>query len=170
MGSKLLLIAVLTLSSVGAFSQEVPNAPSTASSFPQAEVIPATLGNGRRASEPPVAAKGPWIDPYVADDAYWSYTFALLGSTILNVEMTARCSERGTCLTWFAAGAASGSTRAELYTFTLPTDAAISYFAYRLKSRKSRWWVLAPALATAANLFSAGRSYGRIQLSKDSGK
>jgi hypothetical protein len=118
---------------------------------------------------PVAAAKGPLINPEIADDPYLGYMSAMWGSTILNVEMTARCSARGTCLTWIASGSASGSTRGKLYAYTLPTDAALTYLTYKLKA-KTRWWVLPPVLVTAANLFSAGRSYGRLQLPKASGQ
>jgi hypothetical protein len=115
------------------------------------------------------AARRPWIDPYVADFAYWDSTFALVGTTVLNVEMTARCSERGTCLTWIASGSAAGSTHLRLYAYTLPADAAFSYLAYRLKP-KHKWWMVPNALVTAANLFSAGRSYGRLQVASPTTK
>jgi hypothetical protein len=163
--SKLSIIVALFILSGIALAQDLPDAPSVAvGSFPIA-------ANGNAAAVPsssstyvaPPAAKGPWIDPQVADGAYWSYSSALLGSTILNVEMTARCSQRGSCLTWILDGASAGSARLQLYAYTLPTDAAVSYLAYVLKRRNSKWWVVPPALFTAANFFSAGRSYSRLQ-------
>ncbi len=146
-------IVVLLSLSIGGIAQNLPDAPST------------TLGNVSSngiESKPVIkgaapAGRGPWLD--MADSRYWAATTALFGTTIVNVEMTARCAEQRTCLTEIA----PGSNRAKLYAYTLPTDVALSILAYKLKSR-SRWlWALPPLAFTAANLFSAGRSYGRIR-------
>jgi hypothetical protein len=159
-----IIIALFLLSGIALAQDDLPDAPSVAvGSFP------ASVNGGMGArptpstSMQPVAAKGPWIDPQVADGAYWGYSSALLGSTILNVEMTARCSERGTCLTWIFNGSSAGAARLRLYAYTLPTDAAISYLAYTLKRKNKKWWAVPSALLTAANLFSAGRSYSRLE-------
>jgi hypothetical protein len=160
-----IMIMLLVLSGIG-FAQDLPDAPSVAvGAFPTAlNANPPAMGTSSTTYIAPPAAKGPWIDPQIADGAYWSYTSALVGSTALNVEMTARCSERGTCLTWIFGGTSAGSARLRLYAYTLPADAAISYLAYTMKRKgKSKWWVLPPALVSAANLFSAGRSYSRLE-------
>lgn len=159
------LLPLILLTSFGvSLAQNLPDAPSVAvSTFPAATGSSLSGPNSSSYQGAAPSAKAPFIDLQIADSAYWDYTAALTGSTILNVEMTARCSERGTCLTWIAAGSAEGSTRLRLYAYTLPADAAISWLTYKLK-RKTRLWILPPALVTAANLFSAGRSYGRLQL------
>jgi hypothetical protein len=158
-----IIVALFVLSGI-ALAQDLPDAPSVAvGAFPSPTNARMGVTQNSSTSMPPPAAKGPWIDPQVADGGYWGYSSALLGSTILNVEMTARCSERGSCLTWIFSGTSAGSARLQLYAYTLPTDAAISYLAYTLKRKNSKWWALPPALVTAANLFSAGRSYSRLQ-------
>lgn len=161
---KLIIVVTLLLLFAGiGFAQDLPDSPGVVVGSFSPGPNPSPRSSSSGATQTPPAAKRPFIDPQVADDPYWEFTGALLGATILNVEMTARCSERGTCLTWIASGSASGSTRLKLYAYTLPADAAVSFLAYKLKG-KTRLWVLPQALATAANLFSAGRSYGRLQL------
>jgi hypothetical protein len=108
-----------------------------------------------------VAAKAPLIDPQVADSSYWAATGALATTTILNVELTARCAQQGTCLTWISGG--TGASHAQLYAYTVPTNIALDYLGYKLKQR-SRFWMVPQMIFTSANLFSAGRSYGRLQL------
>jgi hypothetical protein len=154
------IIALLLLTAFGV-AQELPDAPGvTVGVFP-----PNGLANRSNVSKSsilrgaPPAGKGPWIDPTIADANYWHSTAALFGSTIINVEMTARCSEEHTCLTQIS----PGSARAKLYLYTLPADVGLSYLAYRLKGRGSHWWSVPQVVFTAANLFSAGRSYGRVQ-------
>ena len=161
---KLILVVMMLLpfSAIG-FAQDLPDAPGVVVGSFSPGPSPSARSSSSVSAQTPPAAKGPFIDPQVADATYWDYTAALVGSTVLNVEMTARCSERGTCLTWIASGSAGGSTRLRLYAYTLPADAALSFLAYKLKGR-TRLWILPDALATAANLFSAGRSYGRLQL------
>jgi hypothetical protein len=165
-----LILTALLLSHAAALSQNLPDAPSvTANSSPAPQGDSMARAEKHWGSSAAPAARRPWIDPYVADFAYWDSTFALVGTTVLNVEMTARCSERGTCLTWIASGSAAGSTHLRLYAYTLPADAAFSYLAYRLKP-KHKWWMVPNALVTAANLFSAGRSYGRLQVASPTTK
>lgn len=150
-----ILIAPVLLIGMGV-AQDLPDAPSVArNSFPSAAAgITSTT-----TVETPAAARGPLVDLTIADSSYWGATFGLVSTTIVNVELTARCSERHTCLTWIA----NGPSRIELYAYTLPTDVALSYLTYKLK-RKTRLWILPDALFTAANLFSAGRSYDRLQV------
>jgi len=157
---KIALIVILFLLLRGSGSaQNFPDAPSaTTGTFLSAGEANAGVHRVSQSGAPPSATK-PWIDPTVADATYWGTTVGLAGSTIVNVEMTARCSEQHTCLTEIA----PGSSRVRLYAYTLPTDAALSYLTYKLKS-KTRLWMLPDALFTAANVFSAGRSYGRINI------
>jgi hypothetical protein len=153
-----LVIALLVLSEIGQ-AQNLPDAPSvTVGSFPSVQVGTLAVISPSQSGGAAVSGKWPWIDMNVADTTYWNSTFALVGSTVLNVEMTARCSQQGTCLTYIAPHA----SRARLYAYTLPTDAALSYLAYRLKP-KTHLWALPQLMFTGANLFSAGRSYARIQ-------
>lgn len=148
-------LALLLLTGI-AIGQTVPDAPSaTVGAFPSVAV--ANTSSSMVATPP--AARKPWIDLTVADSAYWNYTYALVGSTIVNVEMTARCSEQHKCLTQIA----DGASRGDLYAYTLSTDAALSYLTYKLKT-KTRFWAMPDALFIAANLFSAGRSYDRLQI------
>jgi hypothetical protein len=152
------VIALLLQSGIG-LAQDLPEAPSVTMGFPSSQVgSTSAVSRPSNFGEVAIAAKRPWIDMKIADSTYWASTFALVGSTIVNVEMTARCSEQGTCLTQIA----PSSSRVKLYAYTLPTDVALSYLAYRLKG-KTRLWALPQMIFTAANLFSAGRSYGRIQ-------
>lgn len=153
------VIALLLLSEIG-FAQNLPDAPGVSvGSFPSGQSEntfgPSTPSKSRDYA---VAAKKPLIDLNVADSVYWDSTFALVGSTVVNVEMTARCSEEHTCLTWIT----NTPSRGRLYAYTLPVDAALSYLAYKLKG-KTHLWAMPQMTFTAANLFSAGRSYGRIQ-------
>lgn len=149
----LLIMPVLLIGMGGA--QALPDAPSVAlGAFP-----PSNATAMSTSYVTPSAGRKPLVDPAVADGSYWGSTFALVSSTIVNVEITARCSEEHTCLTWIA----NGPSRIDLYAYTLPTDAALSYLSYKLKS-KTRFWMLPDALFTAANLFSAGRSYDRLQV------
>jgi hypothetical protein len=154
--------ALLTLLLFGAAvaAQELPDAPSVAvGSFPAAASMNVASSSSASTSGALPAAKKPWIDPTVADAPYWGATFALVSTTIVNVEMTARCSEQHLCLTYFA----SGASRLDLYAYTLPVDAAVSYLTYKMK-KKNRLWILPDALISAANLFSAGRSYDRLEI------
>jgi hypothetical protein len=156
------LLCTITLLLWGgiATAQILPDAPSVATgAFPSPAIESGqTVVNASKPGAVP-AARGPWIDPKVADLNYWGATSALLGTTILNVDLTARCASQRTCLTWLA----SDSTKRDLYLYTLPTDAALSYLTYKLKAKR-RWWILPDAVFTAANIFSAGRSYGRLNV------
>jgi len=156
----LIVAAVCLLLSGFGIAQNLPDAPSVSvGSFPSVEFLsrPVMQGGGGAA----FAATDGYAESRTLDAAYWESTTALLGTTVANVELTARCSEQRTCLTEIA----PGSARAQLYAYTLPTDVAVSYLAYRLKG-KTRLWRLPQMVLTAANVFSAGRSYGRIQLSE----
>jgi hypothetical protein len=133
--------------------QNLPDSPGvTVGLFPSAALAAGVV------TMPPPAALGPWINPTVADAPYWSSTAALFATTLANVELTTRCSEQHTCLTQIA----PGSTRLTLYAYTLPTDLLVSYLSYKLKG-KTHFWIVPQVLLTGANLFSAGRSYGRIR-------
>jgi hypothetical protein len=156
------LSVLITLLLLGGLSvaQSLPDAPGisdtpaiTVGSFPPAQQVGHPFNHGAIA-----AAEGPLIEPTVADAHYWASTLALVGTTIANVELTARCSERHTCLTEIS----PGSTRATLYAYTLPTDLILSCVSYKLK-KTTRWWMVPQLVFTGANLFSAGRSYGRLQ-------
>jgi hypothetical protein len=144
---------LFVLSGMG-LAQNLPDAPSVnVGTFPSARstvshVMPST----------PIAATKPLIDPTVADATYWASTSALFATTFVNVELTTRCSEEHTCLTWIA----PGSTRQTLYAYTLPTDVLVSFLSYKLK-RRVRWWMVPQVVLTSGNIFSAGRSYGRIR-------
>jgi hypothetical protein len=158
MHRKSILIIALLLCGV-ATAQNFPDAPGVSSSTStSATGSQATFENASQ-SGAPAAARKPWIDPKTADLNYWGATSALLGTTVLNVELTARCANQHTCLTFIA----SSSTERDLYLYTLPTDAALSYLTYKLKAKK-RWWILPDAIVSAANIFSAGRSYGRLNV------
>ncbi len=142
----------------------VPDAPKvTVGTFPSAEPwVKSEWVRSKKSGEVPVAAEAPPIDPHVADASYWAATTALATTTVANVELTARCQEEGTCLTWINPG--KGSDRGRLYAYTIPSNFALDYLAYKLKG-KTRLWILPQMAFTAANLFSAGRSYGRIEIS-----
>lgn len=147
------VIAVLLSLSGFTLAQSFPDAPSATSSVPSSTLVaskPKTSGAW-------AAARGPWLDTRNADVSYWNSTAALFGTTILNVELTARCAEQHTCLTSIA----PYSTRGELYAYTLPTDVALSILSLKLKNGH-RWWMIPQVTFTAGNLFSAGRSYGRL--------
>jgi hypothetical protein len=110
------------------------------------------------------AGRRPWLashillmDSTTANSTYWASTLTLFGTTIVNVETTSRCAAERTCLTMIDPGA----TRGQMYLYTMPTDIAISYLTYKLKG-KTHWWWVPQAAVSGANLFSAGRSYGRI--------
>jgi hypothetical protein len=153
-------ITLLLLSAIG-FAQNLPDAPNVAeSTFPSAKTNTFAGSTPTVSRDYAAAAKKPWIDLNVADATYWDSTLALVGSTVVNVEITARCSKEHTCLTWIA----NTPSRGQLYAYTLPVDGALSYLAYKLKGKgKTGLWMLPQMTFTAANLFSAGRSYGRIQ-------
>jgi hypothetical protein len=143
--------AVLFVSQVG-FAQELPDAPSfTMGLFP-------SIKSANNRSMPAPAGRAPFIDPRIADLSYWSSTAALFATTIVNVELTARCSKEHTCMTVIDPGIGRG----RMYAYTLPTDFLVSYLAYRLKP-KTHLWIVPQIVLTGGNLFSAGRSYGRIR-------
>jgi hypothetical protein len=149
-----IVIAFLLLSGL-AFAQDLPDAPSAAAgNFAPAKFESRPVMTGASA-----AAIAPRINPDVLDAAYWTTTSALVSTTVVNVELTTRCAEQRTCLTSIA----PGSTRVKLYAYTLPTDALLSYATYKLKAR-TRWWPLSDLIFTAANVFNAGRSFGRAEL------
>jgi hypothetical protein len=160
----LVMIALLMTAGVGlAQDQNLPDAPGVAvGSFPSAPTwSKSALATTTRAGGVPVDARAPWIDPRIADSAYWSATAALGGSTIANVELTVRCEAAGTCLTWL--NGVKQSDRGRLYAYTLPSNVALDYLAYKMKG-KTRFWILPQMAFTVANVFSAGRSYGRLQI------
>ena len=150
------ITTIVLLSSLSRFglAQSPPDAPSA-----QVDVAPSTsFQTSYRNDGPAAPARRPWLDPMTADSTYWATTGGLFSTTFVNVEMTARCAEQHTCLT----GIATGSSRLKLYAYTLPADIALSYLTYKLKPTK-RWWAVPDLIFTAANLFSAGRSYDRIR-------
>jgi hypothetical protein len=155
-----LVIALFLLTTVGV-AQDLPDSPGvTVGVFTSNQVAASSTKNRQSLSGGAVpAGKGPWIDFRIADVDYWNSTAALVGTTIANVELTSRCAEQRTCL----AEIAPDATRGRLYLYTLPTDLALSYLSYRLKARGFHGWWLPEVMFTGANLFSAGRSYGRIR-------
>lgn len=147
------IILLLLLTGVG-IAQELPDAPGVqVGTFPSPKSLTKFSKNGA-----PVAAQRPLVDPTIADSAYWTSTGALFATTFVNVEMTARCVEQHTCLSSIAPNASRG----RLYAYTLPTDGLLSFLSYKLKSKR-RWWALPELTFTTGNLFSAGRSYGRLR-------
>jgi hypothetical protein len=143
--------SILFVSQLG-LAQQLPDAPSfTLGLFP-------SMKSENQRSIPAAAVRAPFIDGHAADLSYWSSTAALFATTIVNVELTARCSREHTCMTSIDPGVGRG----QMYAYTLPTDFLVSYLAYRLKP-KTRLWIVPQIALTGGNLFSAGRSYGRIR-------
>lgn len=154
------VIALFLLTAFGV-AQDLPDSPGvTVGVFTSNRVAASSTTNRPSLSGGAApAGKGPWIDFRIADISYWNSTAALVGTTIANVELTSRCAEQRTCLTEIA----PNTTRGRLYLYTLPTDLALSYISYRLKGRGVHGWWLPQVMFAGANLFSAGRSYGRIK-------
>jgi hypothetical protein len=78
---------------------------------------------------------------------------ALLGSTIANAEIIARC--RPT-----ACQAIPGAIRSRgaLYGIGIPASLGISYLSYRIKRAGSRLWIVPVAVFTAGNVSYAGHA------------
>lgn len=145
-------IAVLAFGSLRVVhAQGLPDAPHISRASPQRDT--------RRFHReiPPTAARQPWFDTREIDSSYWASTTALIGATVLNVELTAHCSEQGTCL-----HVIGNKSRATLYAYTLPVDVIVSLVSLHFKSNNKAWY-LPQALLTGASMFSAGRSYGRLR-------
>jgi len=74
----------------------------------------------------------------------------LLGSTIANVEMIARC-RPSSC----QAVPDAIRSRPALYGIGIPSSLAISYISYRMKRAGTRWWIVPVAVFTAGNVVYA---------------
>jgi len=77
----------------------------------------------------------------------------LLGSTIANAELIARC-RPSSC----QAVPDSIRSRPALYGIGITSSLAISYISYRIKRGGSRWWIVPVAVFTAGNVVYAAHA------------
>jgi hypothetical protein len=127
----------------------VPNASSEAS-LPDA---PSAVAEAQAAQSAPVAGnEGKQLSPQSPTTGSLGLTFIaangmLLGSTIANAEVIARC-RPSSC----RSVPDSIRSRGALYGIGIPASLGISYVSYRIKRGGSRWWIVPVAVFTAGNV------------------
>jgi len=121
----------------------LPDAPSEiAERQPSEQPPPSTRKSTEASPRPPIKTS--------FDRTFLVANGFLLGSTIANVELIARCQPS-------ACQAVPGAIRSRgaLYGIGIPASIGISYLSYRLKRAGTRLWIAPVALFTAGNLVYA---------------
>jgi hypothetical protein len=142
-----------------ASNEALPDAPSaTTPDAPSASPTPSpAVKNQSHYGAPPAAVGGPLgVDRTVADRNYLLFTGAMLGSSVMNAELTVRCLDKHAACNDVPQALKS---RAALYGIGIPADLAISYLTYYMKKKHSRIWYTPSALVTGANVFLGVRAY-----------
>jgi len=122
----------VTLASAPGPSMPLPDAPSA---------------QPRRTSAPP-SALGPIGNPEVKDKQFMLVNSVMFGSSMVNVELTARCINSGAC----TAVPGPLRSRGALYGLGLPIDLGVTVLGYHLKRSGHRWWFVPAAAVTAGNV------------------
>jgi hypothetical protein len=117
----------------------LPDAPSAVSQAPQDQVSPPSAEPKQEPRMPPTNRS--FGVTFVAANG------VLLGSTIANAEMIARC-RPSAC----QAIPDSIRSRAALYGIGIPASLAVSYISYRLKRGGTRWWIAPVAVLATGNV------------------
>lgn len=121
----------------------LPDAPSAVAAEQSGQNPPLTSGEGTQKPPTPPTNGLPGLTFLAANGM-------LLGSTIANAEMIARCRPN-------ACQAVPDSIRSRpaLYGIGIPSSLAISYISYRMKRGGTRWWIVPVAVFTAGNIVYA---------------
>lgn len=154
MGKSLVICAVLLLA-IAAFAAEHPDAPS------------ATRSNLARASQPMPAFAVNSFDPAewaeiavpakpkkkVLDKKFYALTGIATAITVMDFEMTQHCLGNHSCV---EADPLMPSSRAGMYASSIPVNAALYYWSYRLKAKGSKIWWLPTVGAIASHAVGVG--------------
>jgi hypothetical protein len=145
----LLLIAVLTVIAAPVLAQT--SAPATTVAVagdPRMALPDAPAPSTNR--PPSVAAVGrpTFGGEQVIDREFVIGNSVMLGSTIANIELTARCMESGAC----SAVPNHLKNRERLYVVGLPANLGVGVLGYYLKRGGHRWWFVPAALITTGNV------------------
>jgi hypothetical protein len=127
---------------------EAPLGAAAGSSLPDA---PSAVAERQAPEESPTAMKAPLPSANRSmGSVFLVANGALLGSTIANVEMIARC-RPSSC----QAVPDAIRSRGALYGIGIPVTLGVSYISYRLKRNGTKLWILPVALFTAGNIVYA---------------
>ena len=137
-----LLVLVMMLGTMG-WAGDLPDAPS-ATGKQEKPVVPAHAGSLAPAD--------------VGDAQYWTMSGALVAATVANVELSSRCIQQRTCMTFSPV-----ERRRSLYAIALPVDAGLMLLSYKLKADEHKWWFVPISLFTAGHSYSAIRSAQHIR-------
>jgi hypothetical protein len=141
------LSAVVAIpAATGSTESSLPDAPSAAAVAPAAQSTPTTADEGTQRPPKP-SSNEPLGIPFLAANGM------LLGSTIADAEMIARC-RPSAC----QAVPDSIRSRPALYGIGIPSSLAVSYIAYRIKRGGSRWWIVPVAVLTVGNVVYAAHA------------
>lgn len=154
MGKGLVICAMLLIA-IAALASDPPDAPS------------ATRANLARASQPlPTFAVNSfdadeWAEmvapakPHkkVLDKKFYALTGIATAITVMDFEMTQHCLGNHTCV---EADPLMPSSRAGMYASSIPVNAALYYWSYRLKAKGSKIWWLPTVGAIASHAVGVG--------------
>jgi len=141
------LSAVVAIpTTTGSTESSLPDAPSAVAIAQAAPSTPTTADEGTQ--RPP---KPPSNEPL--GFSFLAANGMLLGSTIANAEMIARC-RPSAC----QAVPDSIRSRSALYGIGIPSSLAVSYISYRMKRGGSRWWIVPVAVLTVGNVVYAAHA------------
>lgn len=155
MGKSLVICAMLLLA-IAAFAGETPDAPS-ATRANMARTSAAALSTSSAtsfdASEwtemiAPAAPK-----KKVLDKKFYALTGIATALTVMDFEMTQHCLGNHTCV---EADPLMPTSRAGMYGSSMPVNAALYYWSYRLKAKGSKVWWLPTAAAIASHAVGVG--------------
>jgi hypothetical protein len=129
-----------------------------ANAGPSLPDAPSAVAERQAAQDPPPALQSTAHAPRSPTSSSMGFTFVvangmLLGSTIADAEMIARC-RPSAC----QAVPDSIRSRADLYGIGIPASLAASYISYRIKRGGSRWWIVPVAVLTAGNVVYAAHA------------
>src|SRR5437588_1044030 len=143
----LLLIACLFAIAAPVLAQTSTPAVTLAAAGPSMPLPDAPSAQPRRASAPP-SALGPIANPEVKDKQFMLVNSVMFGSSMVNVELTARCINSGAC----TAVPGPLRSRGALYGLGLPIDRGVTVLGDHLKRSGHRWWFVPAAAVTAGNV------------------
>lgn len=143
-------------------ASDYPSAPSatlnmSSWSGQQQGAEPAVSGSKR--TTVPTEIRGGEKSPNVVDWQYTSVMGAMFTSSIVNVELTNKCLDQGTC-SWVPDAFQS---RAAMYGAGIPAEIGIAYLSYKLKEHGHKWWYVPAVAVTAMNAYVAYHASTRIR-------
>jgi hypothetical protein len=152
---KSLLICAMLLLSLAALAGEDPDAPSATrvNALQRSAALNTFSIKSFDAAEWAVIVAPAPVKKKVVDKKFLALTGIATVLTVADFEMTQHCLGNRTCV---EADPLMPSSRAGMYASSIPVNAALYYWSYRLKAKGSRIWWLPTVAAIASHAVGVG--------------